>query len=37
MALPLHLRGLVPNADGLYLLSDLEQRFEEAIAAYDRL
>ena len=37
MALPLHLRGLVPNADGLYLLSDLEQRFEEAIAAYDSL
>ena len=37
MALPLHLRGLVPNADGLYLLSDLEQRFEEAITAYERL
>ena len=37
MALPLHLRGLVPNADGLYLFSDLEQRFVEAIAAYDRL
>jgi len=37
MALPLHLRGLVPNADGLYLLSDLEQRFEEAITAYDSL
>ena len=37
MALPLHLRGLVPNADGLYLLSDLEQRFVEAIDAYDRL
>ncbi len=37
MALPLHLRGLVPNADGLYLLSDLEQRFQEAITAYDSL
>jgi len=37
MALPLHLHGLVPNADGLYLFSDLEQRFVEAIAAYDRL
>lgn len=37
MAIPLPLRGLVPNADGLYLLSDLEQRFEEAIDAYDQL
>ena len=37
MAIPLPLRGLVPNADGLYLLSDLEQRFEEAIVAYDKL
>ena len=37
MALPLHLKGLTPNADGLYLLSDLEQRFEQAISAYDSL
>lgn len=37
MALPLHLKGLTPNADGLYLLSDLEQRFQEAITAYDSL
>ena len=29
------LDGLVPNADGLYLLADVEQRFAESIAAYD--
>lgn len=28
------LKGLEPNADGLYLLSDVEGRFRKAIAAY---
>ena len=28
------LKGLVPNADGLYRLEDLENRFVEAISAY---
>ncbi len=37
MALRLQLKGLTENADRLYLLSDLEQRFEKAIAAYDLL
>jgi len=30
------LAGLTANADGLYLLSDLEQRLTERIAAYDQ-
>jgi len=29
--------GLSENADRLYLLSDVERRFEKAIAAYDNL
>lgn len=33
---PLALEGLTANADGLYLLSDLEQRFKERIEAYDQ-
>ena len=37
MALRLSLKGLVPNADGLYLLSDLERRFTDAIDTYDQL
>jgi len=37
MAIPLRLKGLKANADGLYLLSDLEQRFAEAIDLYDNL
>ena len=37
MALRLHLKGLTPNADGLYLFPDLERRFTEAIDAYDHL
>ena len=37
MALPLRLKGLTANADGLYLLSDLERRFAEAIDLYDNL
>ena len=35
MSLPLRLSGLTPNADGLYLLSDLEARFTEAIDLYE--
>ena len=31
---PVTLKGMKPNADGLYLFSDLEKRFSEAIAAY---
>ena len=37
MALPLRLKSLTANADGLYLLSDLERRFAEAIDLYDNL
>lgn len=33
----LSLSGLTRNADGLYLLSDVEKRFEEALAAYDAI
>ena len=35
MALPLRLKGLSVNADGLYLLEDLERRFAEAIDLYE--
>lgn len=35
MSLQLQLAGLTPNADGLYLLSDLEARFTEAIDLYE--
>ena len=35
MALQLHLKGLTPHADGLYLLTDLERRFAEAIDLYE--
>ena len=35
MSLQLHLKGLVANADGLYLLEDLERRFAEAIDLYE--
>ena len=31
---PVKLKGLKQNVDGLYLLTDLERRFTEAIAAY---
>ena len=31
------LKGLEKNADGLYKLADLEQRFEETLAAYDAI
>lgn len=34
---PLSLEGLERNADGLYLLSDVESRFEQALRAYDAI
>ena len=37
MAVRLRLNGLNENADGLYLLSDVEQRFSKAIKAYDSI
>lgn len=37
MVFPISLEGLMANRDGLYLLSDLEARFEECIAAYYQL
>ena len=37
MIYQLKLKGLTQNADKLYLLSDVQKRFEEAIAAYDEL
>ncbi len=37
MIYPLSLKGLEKNADGLYKLADLENRFEEALAAYDAI
>ena len=37
VAYRLHLDGLQQNSDGLYSLSDLEQRFSKAIEAYDSL
>ena len=37
MSVRIRLNGLNENADGLYLLSDVEQRFTEAIKAYDAI
>lgn len=37
MVYPIKLKGLAENSVGLYTLSDLQKRFEEAIAAYDEL
>ena len=37
MSYPLSLNSLTRNKDGLYRLSDVEQRFDQAIAAYDKL
>lgn len=34
---PLSLKGLTKNADGLYLLSDVNARFNQAIRAYDSI
>jgi len=37
MVLPVTIEGLTANADGLYLLSDLETRMAEAMAEYDAI
>ena len=37
MAVKIPLSGLSANADGLYRLSDVEQRISQAIEAYDSL
>ena len=37
MVYPIRLKGLKANADGLYRLEDLKQRFQQAIDAYDQL
>lgn len=34
MIIPIHFKGLIPNADGLYRLEDLQGRFQQAIDAY---
>ena len=34
MAIQLHLKGLTPNADGLYLFADLQRRFGDAFNLY---
>ncbi|MBR1646531.1 MAG: histidine-type phosphatase [Selenomonadaceae bacterium] len=34
---PLRLKGLQTNSDGLYLFSDVEKRFSDALAEYDAL
>lgn len=34
---PLRLKGLQTNSDGLYLLSDFEKRFSDALAKFDAL
>ncbi len=37
MVRPVSIEGLTPNADGLYLLSDLDARIAEAMAEYDAI
>lgn len=37
MIVPLKLKGLTANADGLYPMEDLKGRFEQAIFAYDNI
>lgn len=37
MVYPLSFAGLTRNADGLYSLADVEQRFEDALAAYSAI
>lgn len=37
MIVQLKLKGLTPNADGLYPMEDLMRRFEQAIRAYDAI
>ena len=37
MIYPLNLKGLKRNADGLYDMADLADRFEQALAAYETI
>ena len=37
MVYPLQLKGLKRNADGLYLMSDVNARFLQAIRTYDKI
>ncbi len=37
MIYPLNLKGLKRNADGLYDMADLADRFEQALAAYEAI
>ena len=37
MIYPIRFKGLTQNADGLYRLEDLQQRFQQAINVYDNL
>ena len=37
MVRPVSIEGLTPNADGLYLLSDLDARIAEAMSEYDAI
>ena len=37
MIYPLSFTGLTKNADGLYLFTDVQQRFQKALDAYDRM
>lgn len=37
VSFPIRFEGLTPNADGLYKFSEVMDRFEETVAAYDRL
>ena len=34
MAVQLHLKGLTPNTDGLYLFTDVQNRFADAFRQY---
>jgi glucose-1-phosphatase len=37
MIYPLKLKGITPNADGLYSLEDVNKKFNDAIQAYDNI
>ncbi len=37
MVKPVTVEGLTPNSDGLYLLSDIDDRFAQAMAEYDAI
>lgn len=37
MVYPLSLKGLTKNADGLYRMADVADRFEQALRAYEAI